>query len=154
MNTFTWIFKLMRLNISDHTNPPFAVVVAQLLSCANCLATTQTVTRQASLSMTFFRQEYWCVLLFPPSRDLLNPRTELESLALSCGFFTLSHQGSPTLGKAQIFIKYISDGDLKRFQMTWHTNLLGHTFVIIWETSWKQNIKKKKKGNSNQDQLF
>ena len=38
---FLWIFRLMKLNISDHTNPPFVFIVAQLLSCANCFATTQ-----------------------------------------------------------------------------------------------------------------
>ena len=99
----------MKLNISDHTNPPFVFVVAQLLSCANCFATTQTVACQAPLSMTFFRQEYWSGLPFLPSGYLPNPGTELESPALSGGFFILSHQGSCNFGKPQIFIKYLTE---------------------------------------------
>ena len=41
-------------------------VCAQLLSCVWLYATPQTVAHQASLSMGFFRQEYWSGLLFRP----------------------------------------------------------------------------------------
>ena len=38
-------------------------------------------TRQAPLSIEFFRQEYWSGLLFPPPGDLLHPGIKSESLA-------------------------------------------------------------------------
>ena len=44
----------------------------------------------------FSRQEYWSGLLFPTSRDLLNPGIKpmyLMSPALAGGFFTTGHQG-------------------------------------------------------------
>ena len=53
--------------------------------------TPWTVAHQASLSMEFFRQEYWSGLPFPPSRDLPDPGikpTSLESPALAGRFFT------------------------------------------------------------------
>ena len=48
---------------------------------------------QTSLSMGFFRQEYWTGLLCPPPGDLPNPEIEAEFLmspALAGGFFTIS----------------------------------------------------------------
>ena len=41
-------------------------------SCLTLFATPWTVAHQAPLSMGFFRQEYWSVLLFPPPVDLLD----------------------------------------------------------------------------------
>ena len=49
--------------------------------------------RQASLSMGFFRQEYWTGLLCPVPMDLPNPEVEAEFLispAFAGGFFTIS----------------------------------------------------------------
>ena len=57
------------------------------------LATLWTVANQASLSMGFFRQEYWSGLPCPPPRDLPIPEIELASLislALASRFFTTS----------------------------------------------------------------
>ena len=39
-----------------------------------------------------FRQEYWSGLPFPPPEDLPDPGIELESSALTGGFFTLEPQ--------------------------------------------------------------
>ena len=39
-------------------------------------ATPWTVAHQASLSIEFFRQEYWSWLLFPSPGDLADPGTE------------------------------------------------------------------------------
>ena len=53
--------------------------------------TLWTVTRQAPLSLGFFRQEYWSGLPCPPSWDLPSPGTEpmsLKSPALAGRFFT------------------------------------------------------------------
>ena len=50
-------------------------------------ATLWIVARQASLSMGFFRQEYWSGLPFPSPWNLPNPGTEPGSPALAGGFF-------------------------------------------------------------------
>ena len=55
--------------------------------------TLGTVTRQAPLSMGFFRQEDWSGLPGPPPGDLPDPGIEpasLKSPALAGGFFTTS----------------------------------------------------------------
>ena len=51
------------------------------------------IAHQASLSMGFSRQEYWCGLPCPPPGDLPHPGIEplsLVSPALAGGFFTTS----------------------------------------------------------------
>ena len=48
-------------------------VYAQLFSHIQLFATLRTVARQASLSMGFFRQEYWSMLPYPPLGNLPNP---------------------------------------------------------------------------------
>ena len=61
----------------------------------SCLtATLWTVTRQAPLSMRFFRQEYWSGLPCPSPGDLPNPGIKpmsLMSLALAGSFFTTTN---------------------------------------------------------------
>ena len=44
--------------------------------------TLWTIAHQASLSMGFFRQEYWSGLPFPPPGDLPDPGVETTSPAL------------------------------------------------------------------------
>ena len=59
--------------------------------CVGLFVTLWTVTRLASLSMGFSRQEYWSGLPCPPPGDLPNSGFEPESLispALVGGFFT------------------------------------------------------------------
>ena len=51
----------------------------------------------------FPRQEYWSGLPFPPLKDLLDPWTEPESLAMAGGFFTTEPPGKPT-GKIPLLI--------------------------------------------------
>ena len=51
-------------------------VHAQSLGRVQLFVTLWTVAHQASLSMTFSRQEYWSELLFPTPGDLPNPGTE------------------------------------------------------------------------------
>ena len=53
-----------------------------------------TVAYQASLSMGFFRKEYWNGLPFPFPGDLLNPGIEPESPELADGFFTTEPPGA------------------------------------------------------------
>ena len=60
-----------------------------------CLCTQSCLNsaHQASLSMGFFRQEYWSGLPFPTLGDLPDPGTEPTSLvfpALAGGFFATS----------------------------------------------------------------
>ena len=65
---------------------------AKLLQ-SHLFVTLWIVAHQASLSMGFSRQEYWCRLPFLPTGDLANPMIEPASPvspALSGGFFTTS----------------------------------------------------------------
>ena len=61
-----------------------------VLSRVQLFATPWTIAHQASLSMGFSRQEYWCRVPFSPSGDLPDPGIEPRSLAapaLAGGFF-------------------------------------------------------------------
>ena len=61
------------------------------LSHVRLFVTPWTVAQQVSLSMRFFRQEYWSGLPFPVPRDLPDPGIELVSSvspALAGEFFT------------------------------------------------------------------
>ena len=53
------------------------------LSHVQLFATLRTLARQASLSVGFFRQEYWSGLPFPPLEELPNPGIEPRS-PVSC----------------------------------------------------------------------
>ena len=66
--------------------------------------TPWTVTRQASLSMGFPRQEYWSGLLFPFPGDHLDPVIEPMSPALAGRFFTTEPLGKPQEGNIGIHI--------------------------------------------------
>ena len=57
-------------------------------------ATALTATCQVLLPMGFLKQEYRSGLPFPSLGDLPDSGIELTSSALTCGFFTISHQGS------------------------------------------------------------
>ena len=61
-------------------------------SCPS-LATTQTVTHQAILSMGFSRQEYWSGLPSPSPGDLLDPGIEPGSPALQADSLPTELQG-------------------------------------------------------------
>ena len=61
------------------------VCVCESLSHVRLSATQQTVARQASLSMEFFRQDSWSGLPFPASGDLPDPGVEPRFSA----FFTI-----------------------------------------------------------------
>ena len=65
----------------------------QLLSCVWLFATSWTVAYQASLSVEFFRQEYWSGLPFSSPGDFPDPGIEPESLALTGGFFATEPPG-------------------------------------------------------------
>ena len=54
-----------------------------------------TVAFQASLSMGFSRQEYYCGLPFPSLGDLPDPGIEPASLVLADGFFTTEPPRKP-----------------------------------------------------------
>ena len=66
-----------------------------LTCCVRLFAIPWTVAHQASLSVEFFRQEYWSELPSPPAGDLPDPgnkpgsKTALASLYLSAS--TMSH---------------------------------------------------------------
>ena len=67
--------------------------VIESFSHVQLFATPQTVPCQAPLSMEFPRQEYCSGLLCPPLGDLSTPGSELMSLALAGGLFTMSLYG-------------------------------------------------------------
>ena len=74
------------------------VCVGHVLSRVWLSAAPWTVALQASLSMEFFRQEYWSELPFPPPGYLPNPRIKPASpmsSALQAVLYLLSHWGSP-----------------------------------------------------------
>ena len=58
---------------------------------SDSFATPWTIASQATLSMGFFRQEYWSGLPFPPPGDLPNPGIEPASPALQADSLPLSH---------------------------------------------------------------
>ena len=66
-----------------------------MLSRARLLATPQTVACQASLSMGFSRQGYWCGLPFPALRDLPDPGIEPGSSALQIDSLPTELRGKP-----------------------------------------------------------
>ena len=57
--------------------------------------TPRTAARQASLSMEFFRQEYWSGLPFPPPGDLTNPGIQPGFTTWQADSLPLSHLGIP-----------------------------------------------------------
>ena len=59
------------------------------------LANPRTVARQASLSMGFSRQEYWCGLPCPPPGDLPNPGIKPRSPALQADSLPSERPGKP-----------------------------------------------------------
>ena len=61
-------------------------------------STPWTMTCQTTLSMEFFRQEYWSVLPFPSPGNLPGPGIELTSVspALVGEFFTTVPPGKPS----------------------------------------------------------
>ena len=68
-----------------------------LFSAKSCLTLLQPHgASQAHLSMGFPREEYWSVLLFPFSGDLLHPGIEPASPALQAESLPLSPLGSLT----------------------------------------------------------
>ena len=69
-----------------------------LLHCIQFFVIPWTVTLQASLSMRFFRQQYWGGLPYLPPEDLPDPGIEPASLVsppLQVDSSLLSHPGSP-----------------------------------------------------------
>ena len=58
-------------------------------------AITWTVVYQASLSMGFFRQEYWSGLPFPSPGDLPDPGIKPKSPALKADPLPTELQGKP-----------------------------------------------------------
>ena len=66
----------------------YKIYILWLCYPVQLLVIVWTVAHQTTLSMGFFRQEYYSGLLFPPPGYLLNPGTEPTSLALAVEFFT------------------------------------------------------------------
>ena len=88
---------------ATHFSPQyrFLVLLADVHVCSvvsDSCATWCTITRQASLSIGFPRQEYWSRLPFPLPGHLPNSGIEAtspESPALQADSLPLSHWGSP-----------------------------------------------------------
>ena len=85
--------------VSDSIHPQCVLgCVLSRGSHVQLIATLWTTAHQASLSMGFCRQKYWCGLLFPSPRYLPDPRIEPRSLVspvLAGGFFTIVPPGKP-----------------------------------------------------------
>ena len=73
-----------------------------VLSCVQLFATPWTVTCQATLSMSFYRQRYWSGVPFSIPGDLPDPGIEFTALvspALAGRFFTAVPSGKMDLRK-------------------------------------------------------
>ena len=70
-----------------------------LCLCSSCptLCDPLDYSPQTSLSMGFFRQEYWSRLPFPSPGNLPDPGIEPESPALQADSLPFSHQGNPVI---------------------------------------------------------
>ena len=67
-------------------------------ACSVTSVVSDSVARQAPLSMGFFRQEYWSGLPYPPSGDLPDPGikpTSPGSPTLQVNSLPLRHRVSP-----------------------------------------------------------
>ena len=64
--------------------------VLSRFSRVHLIATLWAVAHQPSLSMGFFRKEYWSGWPCPPPGDLPDPGIEPVSLTLAGGLFTIS----------------------------------------------------------------
>ena len=107
----------------------FIYAVNCLLNSKSVLVTMLKARNKMSLSMGFPRQEYWSGLSFPSLGDLPNPEIKPRTPALTGGFFTLSHLGSP--------IEFVHASNLldinneeKGFRKH-HISSLGNYMVII-----------------------
>ena len=65
-----------------------------------------TVARQAPLSMTFTRQEYWSGLPFPSPGDPPDPQTEPSSPALAGRLFTTEPPGGAPFRATELEYKF------------------------------------------------
>ena len=85
--------------VSDSIHPQCVRgCVLSHVSRVRLIVTLWTIARQASLSMGFSRQKYWCGLLFPSPGDLPGPRIEPMSPALKePSVFTSEPPGKPIL---------------------------------------------------------
>ena len=61
----------------------------------SCSVVSDSVSRQATLSMEFSKQEYWSGLPCPPPGDLPNPGIEHRSLALQVDALRSEPPGKP-----------------------------------------------------------
>ena len=70
-------------------------------ACSVTSVVSDSVARQAPLSMGFFRQEYWSGLPYPPLGDLPDPGIEpvslMSLLQLQAGSLPLSHLRNPSM---------------------------------------------------------
>ena len=93
INSFTFQDRFINQTYKTRIKPRIWVCLhAQSLSHVRLFATPWTVACQAPLSLKFSRQEYWCGLPFPPSRDLPNrgiKHGSPVSLALAGRFFII-----------------------------------------------------------------
>ena len=70
---------------------------------SNYFATPWTVAHQASLSIGFYRQEYWGGLPLPYSREFFWPRDPTQIFCFADRFFTMESLGKPLLMLNSLF---------------------------------------------------
>ena len=92
--------------ISKHITNQNSMVCARVqshFSCVQLCANLWTVARQVPLSMGFYWWEYWSKFPFPSPGGLPDPEIKPLSSVLQPVSLPLSHQGSPTLVRDQLF---------------------------------------------------
>ena len=86
---------------------------AQSFSYVWLFVTAWTIAHQAPLSMGLSQQEYWIRLLFPPPRDLPDPRSKpagldfVQLLHWQADSLSLSHLGSPLVWCGPIYFVFL-----------------------------------------------
>ena len=84
--------------LQRNSTKPCCYLVIKL--CPSLFATLGSLAHPAPLSMGFTRQEYWSWLPFSSPEDLLNPRSDPASPALTGGLFTTKEATERSPNKA------------------------------------------------------
>ena len=90
-----------------------------MLSCVQFFVIQWTAACQASLSMGFFRQEYWSVLPFPYLGHLPGLEIKSTSTSLAGKFFTTEPPGKPKESLALQFSSVQSLSHIRIFVTPW-----------------------------------
>ena len=95
MSVGSWMSYLEKSSFSSSTHFDlnlilFALCCSVVSDSLRLHGSQASIAHQASLSMGFYRQEYWSGVAFSSPGDLPEPSIKLASFALAGRFFTIS----------------------------------------------------------------